>query len=224
MRGYEYYSGKEKEMEEKLKSHSVKPIQIAKTGYIIISIIMCILGILFIMLPEESAVWLGYVCGIVLIICGIVRIIGYFSKDLFRLAFQYDLEFGIVMLVIGITMMFQSGNYMKIISIILGLAILIDGLFKARISIESKRFGITNWWLIMMFALIACAAGAFMIIAPTEGSLFLSVWIGISLLSEGLMNLFAAILTVKIVKNQKPDVIDVEYRNISDENEVVTGK
>ena len=36
----------------------------------------------------------------------------------------------------------------------------------------------------------------------------MTILLGLSLLTEGLLNLIVALLTVKIIKNQIPDVID----------------
>ena len=38
---------------------------------------------------------------------------------------------------------------------------------------------------------------------------------GITLLFEGIMNILTAITAVKIIKTQKPDIIDVEYTDES---------
>ena len=59
----------------------------AKTGYIAISAIYCILGLILIIHPDFSAQVVAMLCGAALIVFGIVKIAGYFSKDLFRLAY-----------------------------------------------------------------------------------------------------------------------------------------
>lgn len=197
-----------------MKIRSSAPIRAAKTGYIVISILMCLIGLLFIVFPDAGAMWLGTVCGIVLAVSGAIRILGYFSRDLYRLAFQYDLEFGILLLIIGILILLRGSGFMKLVSIILGIIVIVDGLIKIRISRDSHRFGITRWWLILLLAVVTCLAGAIMIFLPTEGSMLLSIWIGASLLSEGVMNLIVAICAVKVVKNQKADIIDGDYTEI----------
>lgn len=63
----------------------------SQTGYIIISAVLCVLGAVLIAFPDFSVSLLGVICGITMIVFGIVKLTGYFSKDLYRLAFQYDL-------------------------------------------------------------------------------------------------------------------------------------
>lgn len=38
---------------------------------------------------------------------------------------------------------------MNFICVILGIAVLSDGLFKMQMSLDAKRFGIREWWLIL---------------------------------------------------------------------------
>ena len=93
-----------------MKMRSVAPMKIAKIGYIVVSVLFCIAGILFIALPEISTKIVGIEIGIAAIVFGIVKLIGYYSKDLYRLAFQFDLEFGILMVVL------EEDLFLKMIS------------------------------------------------------------------------------------------------------------
>lgn len=96
-----------------MKMRSVTPMRIAKTGYIIMSAVFSSAGILFIACPELSLRILGRALGIAMILFGCIRLVGYFSRDLFRLAFQYDLEFGILLIALGAIVLIRSPNVMN---------------------------------------------------------------------------------------------------------------
>ena len=89
---------------------SVKALRTAKIGYIIISAILCALGILLIAKPDMSLSLIGVIVGIVLIVFGVIKLIGYFSKDLYRLAFQFDLAFGILLIALSVVILIQIGR------------------------------------------------------------------------------------------------------------------
>ena len=99
-------------------------------------------------------------------IFGIIKIIGYLSKDLYRLAFQYDLAFGIWLMILGIITYFQTAKSMPLLGILVGMIILADGLFRIQLAIDARRFGITKWWLILMIAMIAGILGVILMIRP----------------------------------------------------------
>ena len=193
-----------------MKTRSVAPMKIAKIGYIVVSVLFCIAGILFIALSEISTKIVGIEIGIAAIVFGIVKLIGYFSKDLYRLAFQFDLEFGIMMVVLGTIVLFHPKNVMAFIAAAFGIAILFDGLFKIRIALDSKRFGIKDWWLILSLAIIAGIIGVALIFDSAFGAGVLTILMGVSFLSEGILNLYTVIRTVLIVKNQVPDFVETD--------------
>ena len=193
-----------------MKMRSVAPMKIAKIGYIVVSVLFCIAGILFIALPEISTKIVGIEIGIAAIVFGIVKLIGYFSKDLYRLAFQFDLEFGIMMVVLGTIVLFHPKNVMAFIAVAFGIAILFDGLFKIQIALDAKRFGIKDWWLILSLAIIAGIIGVALIIDSAFGAGVLTILMGVSFLSEGILNLYTVIRTVLIVKNQVPDFVETD--------------
>lgn len=197
-----------------MKMRSVTPMRIAKTGYIVMSIVFSMIGVLLIAMPDTSAKVIGLSVGIAMIVFGAVRLVGYFSKDLFRLAFQFDLGFGILMLALGVIVLTKPENLMPFLGVALGISVLIDSLFKIQIALDSKQFGIKSWWLIFAMAIITGIMGLILITHSAVGAQLLTILLGISFIIEGVLNLCTVVNTVLIVKNQKPDVIDVDYINI----------
>lgn len=197
-----------------MKTRSVTPMWIAKTGYIVMSIMFCLIGVLLIAMPDMSTKMLGLIAGITMIVFGIVRLVGYFSKDLFRLAFQFDLGFGVLLLILGVIVLMSPENLMRFLGLALGILILIDGLFKIQIALDSKQFGIQSWWLIAVIAVAAGVIGLLLITHSEAGARLLTILLGVSFFVEGVLNLCTVINTVRIVKNQKPDVIEVDYINV----------
>lgn len=159
--------------------------------------------------PTISAIILEKIVGIGLIIFGCIKLIGYYSKDLFRLAFQYDLSFGILLIILGIIILIANGGTLTFLCIAVGIAMLSDGLFKIQIADDSRRFGIKSWWAIMVLAILTCISGIVLIFRPAFGTELLIVLFGITLLMEGILNLTVALNTVKIVKTKHSDVIDM---------------
>jgi uncharacterized membrane protein HdeD (DUF308 family) len=190
-----------------MKMRSVLPMRIAKYGYIIVSAVFCIVGLAMILLPAAPAVTISNFFGIAMMIFGCVKLVGYFSKDLFRLAFQYDLEFGILLLALGIITLIKQGNRMDFICVSLGMCILADSLFKVKIAFEAKSFGVRVWWLTLALSILTAVMGLMLVFRPSESVRALTILLGNGLLAEGILGLSVAISLVKIVKNQMPDVI-----------------
>ncbi len=193
------------------KTKSVKPMRTAKIGYIVMSVVFCILGILLLLFPKLSAVVISRLMGIAMIVFGAVKLIGYFSKDLYRLAFQYDLALGILLIAIGMILLWRTDHVINFLCIVFGISILADGLFKVQIAMDARTFGIKLWWLILTFAVLTGIVGILLVFRPTESTKLLMMLFGVSLLTEGLLNLCTVLTAVKIVRHQVPDVIEIEY-------------
>lgn len=180
----------------------------AKIGYIAMSAILGVIGIMLIAIPDFSVTLAARICGVTLAAFGIFKLIGYFSKDLYRLVFQYDLAFGILLLSIGAVMLIRPGKAIHFICAMLGVYILADGLMKVQIAIDAKRFGLHSWLYIFMTAILVCIAGLIMLFRPDNGARILTILLGISLLSEAALNLLTALTAVKL---RNKNIIDVDF-------------
>lgn len=200
------------------KMRSVAPMRVAKTGYIAVSILLAVLGIVLIAWPTFSVNALGVICGILLILFGGVKLVGYFSKDLYRLAFQYDMPFGILLIILGIIMLIHPGNLASFICVVFGLSVLISSLFNIQTALDAKKFGINQWWLIFALSVIAAVLGLILVFRPSEAADVMAVLLGITLLFESAVNICTVVTSVKIVKNQHPDVYVEEDYYFDDKN------
>ena len=187
---------------------SVTPMKAAKTGYIIMSAVMICLGCIMIAMPEALASAMCTILGISSAVFGAVKILSYFSKDLFRLAFQHDLAEGILLVILGITGAVRPELFMGFIGAVFGVCIMTDGLLKIQVAVDAKVFGVAKWWMILAAALVTGIAGFFLLINPVDSAAVAAVVLGMSLLAEGLLSLVTVLVAVKIVKNQLPDSSD----------------
>lgn len=139
---------------------------------------------------------------------GLVKIIGYCSKDLYRLAFQFDLAFGILFMALGIILIIRTDVMVNLICIVMGICVLADALLKIQISIDSKTFGIQKWWLILAMAILTGVAGFLLVFRPSESIQVIVILLGISLITEGVLNLITILTAVKIIRHQRSEIID----------------
>lgn len=185
-------------------------LRMAKYGYIVLSILLCALGITLIAYPGFSVSLLCWIGGILLILFGCVKIIGYISKDLYRLAFQFDLAFGILLIALGTILILRTDTMVHIICVLLGICVLADALLKIQISIDSKAFGIHQWWAILGVAIVTGVIGFLLVLRPYESARMVMILLGLSLLAEGILNLVTVLTAVNILRQQKPGEIDAE--------------
>lgn len=191
-----------------MKMRSMTPMKIAKYGYIVISAVFTLAGLVMILYPDPSQSFIGIFFGISLLVFGIIKLIGYYSRDLFRLAFQYDLQFGILLCILGVITLIRHEEAVAFLCAAYGICILADSLFKVRTALDAKAFGIRQWWVTLVLAVVTGFVGLLITLSPIAAAQAVTVLLGISFVAEGLMNLGVALSMVKIIDHQQPDVIE----------------
>lgn len=184
----------------------------AKTSGLIISAAMCALGILLIAIPGFFTEMIGVIFGIAVIVFGCSKIFAYFSGDPFRVALRADLAGGIILIALGIILFAHPVGVMAFISIAAGIYMIADGVSRIQTAMQAKQLGYRRWWLMLAMAVLTGILGFVMMFRPGEGSEVLMIMLGISLLSDGILNLITIITASKYFKNIRSDmnIIDVD--------------
>lgn len=189
----------------------MKFISRIKIAYSIISVGLILMGLCFTFFPEISALTMCYCIGAVSIVFGIIKLMGYFSNDVYRLAFQFDLSLGIFMIVLGAVEVIRPRALIGLLPFMLGILVLVDGLFKIQTALDSKKFGLKKWWISLAFGIIAGIVGIFLILDPFEGNKILTILLGLTLVIDGVPNLWMVFYTVRSRKAKDNDIIEIDF-------------
>ncbi|MGN1164912.1 MAG: DUF308 domain-containing protein [Lachnospiraceae bacterium] len=179
----------------------LKKLRVARNGYILISFVFYISGVIYMILPAVSPMAVCICSGVILVAYGIVKIVGYCSEDLYNLAFQHDLACGVFLIVVGVITLGCNLRIRSYLTPALGLLILLDAVLKIQTAKDAKVFGLKTWNEILTFSIIAGIFGVLIIIRPFQGIRVTHIINGCGLLAEGIMNHLTVKETVKITKN-----------------------
>lgn len=177
---------------------ALKQIKFARTGYILISVLFYLSGILCMAVPNINGKTAAIGAGIILIVYGIIKITGYLSKDLYCLAFQYDFACGLLLIVLGIVVLAAGRGFQGRLLSGLGVLILLDSLLCIQTSMDAKRFGLSSWPVILASSIFSGALGAALIVTNAQ------VIAGFSLLAEGFMRHYIVRCTVYLSSDYDP--------------------
>nr|WP_326126287.1 DUF308 domain-containing protein [uncultured Oscillibacter sp.] len=174
----------------------MRKLHIARIGYNAVSVIFCLAAVLYLLFPQLPPLALCIFSGLLLLIYGIIKIVGYFSEDLFCLAFRYDLAFGLLLLAAGILLLVRHKTAVEYLPGGFGWMVLLDCFFKIQMSEEAKKFGLEQWSTISAAAVITGIIGLFLILSFSRQNAARILMI-LALLSEGSLNHCVVKLTVK---------------------------
>ena len=177
-----------------------KTVRAAKTGYIILSVLFLLFGISALFFHPFRYV---KICsGLLMVLFGIIKMIGYFSKDLYCLTFQHDLSLGILFALLGILVLASRLESLVFLCLVCGIALTADAVFKIQTALVAKKFGIAPWWFILLLGIAAGAFGAVCAFRPSKSAETLSILLGASFFMDGILSLFLVLNTVKIIRNR----------------------
>ena len=173
-------------------------LRAARDGYMMISVIFYISGILYMAVNYVPIHTVCMFSGILLIVYGIVKILGYLSDDLYCLAFQYDLACGLLLMVTGCIVMMGSQRIQQYLVPGLGMLILVDAVLKIQTAKDARAFGLETWSWILAASIAAAVFGVLIIVRPFETPQITHIIGGLGLMMEGFLNHLTVLQTVKI--------------------------
>ena len=173
-------------------------VRSAKIIHLCSAVIFLIAGILVAVVPELDDLSFGStVVSIASIVIGIAGIYGYFSNDMYRLAFQSDFAFGIFNVILGVLLLLNPLRLPVLLPTAIAILTLLDGGNKSQIAIEGQRFGINKWYLVLLSALIEIAIGLVLIMLAYH-ALDVRAWMGVAMGVVGATNFWTTMYTVRI--------------------------
>ncbi len=179
-------------------------VRSAKIINLVSAVGMMVTGILLMTLNSmEEVLAQRILLGIIFGITGAAKIFGFFSNDLYRLAFQYDFAFGIFCELLMLLLVLSPEQNYEVLHLLLVVYVLLDALLKVQMSLDARKFGMRCWGVILGTALLLGAMGAFAaaaIQAELLGPLFM---VGLALAMDGLENGWITVYTVRIRAKKK---------------------
>ena len=116
---------------------------------------------------------------------------------------------GIISAILGILLILKSTAFIGVIAPCIGIFMIADAALRIQTSISAKRFGITNWWVILIIAIIVAVVGVMLLFVPFKTVAVITRLVGLCLCFDGIMNLVVVQSTVHTIKREK-DIIDID--------------
>ena len=179
-------------------------VRSAKIINLIAAALMCVSGVLLMALGSmESVLAQRIMLGILFGLTGFARIFGYFSNDLYRLAFQFDLAFGVFCEVLTLLLVLSPEQNYAVLHLLLVAYVLFDGLLKLQMSFDARKFGMKSWGVMLGTALGLCTAAAFAAAAIQSEILAPVFTVGLALCLDGCENCWITAIAVRIRAKKK---------------------
>ena len=179
-------------------------VKSAKILNVISACLMFLAGLLLLVVPNLGTT-LGQriLLGILFGLTGAAKIVGYFSNDLYRLAFQFDFAIGIFCEILTLLIALMPEQVFGALPLLISVYVLLDALLKLQMSFDARRFGMKSWVALLVTALVLCGVGGFAVGAAVADLVQPAPMVGIALMVDGLENAWVTAHTVRIRAKKK---------------------
>ena len=161
-----------------------------KTGMLFGGLLSLVLGLVLILFPDVVKDTLRYVLGGGLALFGALEVVFVFVRPNGLLSVGRIVP-GILSLAVGIVFLFRFDTFFSLIWTLLGLAILVDGVYKLQYAFELKTAGAKNWWINLLVSLAALIFAVVLMIQPFNVEKAMTVLAGAFLLVNGVFDLLS---------------------------------
>ena len=179
-----------------MNRRSTALVRAAKIVALALSGLLLALGIILIFWSDELSAILRFFFGFLSILLGGAKILGYFTNDLYRIAFQFDLAMGSLVSLFGLLLLVKPASAMPLLAGAVVIYVLLDGLIRVQTAVDAYRFGMPFWHLLLAFSLLLVAGALSVFLFGDEGHRFLLM--GLLLIADAGLYAFVTAYTVRV--------------------------
>lgn len=170
---------------------------------IIAAILAIVVGVLFIILPKDSADVLCLIAGILLICVGAFTLVAYIFSGFFLGA--HLLIVGIMLILLGTFCLTNPENIMKVLTVLFGLYIVIDGATSIVDSVYCAKAKIKGWGLLLVLAILSIGLGTAVMFSTFDT---IMIFAGCSLIIDGVCDIIETIVFSHKIKEAKKKLLE----------------
>ena len=171
-------------------------VRTAKTVSFVLSGFLLALGVILIFWSDELSSVLRFFFGVLSVLLGGSKIFGYFTNDLYRIAFQFDLAMGSLVALFGLLMLVKPESAMPLLTNAVVIYVLLDGLIRVQTAVDAYRFGMPFWYLLLACSVLLVLGALSVFLFGDAGHRFLLM--GVLLIADAGLYAFVTAYTVRV--------------------------
>lgn len=175
-------------------------------------------GVVAICSPGATLLSLAWIIGVTLLFEGLCSIALYLQIGWRMPGSGWFLLDGMVTTILAFFLLFHNLFTATALPYLLGMWIIMMGVERIIQSIDAKRIGDREWWLVLILGILSMIFGILSFVYPIISAVTISIAVGIFLILHGVSNiiLWIADHRAKRFLNQRfPDIPEVDAKDIS---------
>ena len=181
-----------------------------KIASLVKSILYIVFGICLLVIPSVTKMTVCYHFGGIVLAGGLLSIVNYFIYGYEPFGFIK----GAVEILFGILFLACAPQIASAFAFIFGIIFVVRNLFLIQDALDYRRFGVSTWWLDLIFSVLMTAFGIVLIVNPFRAEGALIVFLAISAMADGITSLVTLYFVSNRVKKMKKAIAE-EYSSMN---------
>ncbi len=169
----------------------MKTLRITRKNLVIQGVIFILLGILFLLFPEEILKGISVYLGILMLVPGVVMIVLPLARNEAGTS-PVVLTEGVLLTLFGLLFIFRPEIVGKLLALFVGLWMIGGGIMQVAGSASQKSMGWRYWWTQFLVGILLIIAGLVILFNAFSVSVVLMMWFGVLLIIFGIYYLVLA--------------------------------
>lgn len=187
-----------------MKKSNIGVVTSAKITNIFSAGLMATSGVMVMAMPNLAEVEIQRILlAVLFFLACATKLLGFFSNDLYRLAFQFDFATGAFCGLLAVGVLFAPETTFSLLHMALVVYVILDGLLKLQIAMDAYRFGMRSWVGIMISSIAMCLVAGAAAFGLLDAWLPSNICVGAVLTFNGVQNVWITAHTVRIRVRKK---------------------
>lgn len=180
------------------------------------SLLISALGVFIVLQPDSSLRIITYCLGTVIVLLGLIDLITFLINKEDRGALWYLMVRSIAFFILAAFTFVKSEYVSSILPFLFGFLLSIDGLYKIVTGIQIKK-SLNTWSSVLILGIAILAVGVIIVLNPFKVAKLTMQVIGVSLILDGVFNIWTQINHRRHVKLQG-ELIEVSARDVDNDD------
>ena len=184
----------------------------------LVALVTIILGVVLVVWPDRSVSMICAILGGALLLCGLLYVIGWFAGKRRQSKSVFMIIPGVILAGLGVWLMTSSSTVIALIQYVFGAVVLFHGILDLQAALALLTQRMNKWWIDLLLALLTLGLGLLILANPFGTFAALVVLIGITLIYDGVSDLWLIGRLSRSLRNtQRPPeevVIETEGKEV----------
>ena len=190
--------------------HEIPLWRILLSNWVLVAVSYVVVGVVLLVYPDISYISLCYIAATAVMLIGLVDVVRYIIRGISEGKLNNYLSRGLIEVLVSVFMFVRSDYVVMVLPILLGLAIVMDGIVKLQRSIDLMRLHFEGWVFVLILAAMSLAIGAVLVFRPLDSTKALTMVMGIAMIYCGVTSVVVSIFVNLKLRSYRESLDDEE--------------